>query len=536
MGAITLQNNKSDTSNMMTAAIYARYSSDNQRDESIDAQIRAIQEYAKNKNIKIVKIYADRAKSATSDKRPQFQQMIKDSALGLFSIVIVHKLDRFSRDKYDSAIYKRKLKANGIKLISVVENLDGSPESLILESVIEGMAQYYSANLAREVMKGMKETAYQCRHNGGQPPLGYDVDKGKRYIINEAEAEIVRKIFDMYINGYSYLNIIDYLNERGWKTKGGNTFGKNSIYSILDNEKYSGVYVFNRSSKKDAFGKRNSHSFKVNSEVIKIDGGMPTIVSKEIFQKAREMMIARKKAPGANKAKEIYLLSGLIYCGECGSAMQGNRRKPNNKPMYASYRCGSRLQKRDCDNKEIRKEYVEEFVLSELEKNILNDSAIPILVKKINEHIENQSKNQKVSAELIAKELEDIENQINNIVNAITQGFVQEEFKERMESLKERKTKLEINLKEQQCKNQVPKVTEEQVKKLFSMFRDFVKERNIPECKKFIQNYVEKVIVYKDHIEVIFNVAFNFLKDYEAYKIRSSVKKVILFKKYRKIA
>lgn len=520
----------------MIAALYVRYSSDNQRDESIDAQIRAGEDYAKKNNIKIVKIYADRAKSATSDKRPEFQKMIKDSALGLFNTVIVHKLDRFSRDKYDSAIYKRKLKANGIKLISIVENLDGSPESLILESVIEGMAQYYSANLAREVMKGMKETAYQCKHTGGQPPLGYDVDLEKKYIVNDAEAEIVRKIYDMYINGYSYSQIIDHLNERGYKTKAGNTFGKNSIYSILDNEKYSGIYIFNRSSKKDAFGKRNSRLFKDDSEVIRIDGGMPAIVSKETFQKAREMMLARKKAPGANKAKETYLVSGLIFCGECGASMQGNRRNPKDKPRYVSYRCSCRLQKRTCDNKEIRKEYVEEFVLSELEKNILNDKAIPILVEKINQHIKEQSKSDKASIEILTKELGDIDKQINNIVSAITQGFAYDEFKTKMEELKGRKTKLEVTLREQENKSQATQITEEQVKNLFSMFRGFVKERNIPECKKFIQNYVDKVIVYKDHVEAIFSVVFNILKDYEAYKIRSSVKKITLFKRYRHIA
>lgn len=434
------------------AALYVRYSSENQRDESIDAQIRVGEEFAKKNNIKIVKIYADRAKSATSDKRPEFQQMIKDSAIELFDIVIVHKLDRFSRDKYDSAIYKRKLRANGVKLVSIVENLDGSPESLILESVIEGMAQYYSANLAREVMKGMKETAYQCRHTGGQPPLGYEVNEEKRYIINDAEAEIVRKIFDMYINGYSYAKIIDCLNERGCKTKAGNTFGKNSIYSILDNEKYSGVYIYNKSSKKDVFGMRNSHLFKDDSEVIRIDGGIPAIISKETYQKTRAMMMTRKKAPGANKAKEMYLLTGLIFCGECGSAMQGNRRKAKNKPMYVSYRCGSRLQKRDCDNKEIRREYVEQFVLSELEKNIMNDKAIPILVKKINQHIQKQSKNEKASKEIIAKELEDIEKQINNIVSAITQGFSQEDFKTKMDELRDRKTKMEATIKEKKIK------------------------------------------------------------------------------------
>lgn len=129
--------------------------------------------------------------------------------------------------------------------------------------------------------------------------------------------------------------------------------------------------------------------------MIKIDGGMPAIISKEIFEKAKAMMATRKKAPGANKAKETYLLSGLIFCGECGSAMQGNRRNPKDKPRYVSYRCGCKLQKRTCDNKEIRKEYIEEFVLSELEKNIFNDKAIPILVVKINQHIQEQSKTKK---------------------------------------------------------------------------------------------------------------------------------------------
>ena len=216
--------------------------------------------------------------------------------------------------------------------------------------------------------------------------------------------------------------------------------------------------------------------------------------------------------------------------------MHGNRRKPVNKPMYISYRCGSRLQKRDCNNKEMRKEYVEEFVLSELEKNILNDKAIPIFVEKINKHIQEQSKNEKGSLEIIGKELGDIDKQIKNIVNAITQGFGYDEFKTKMEDLKDRKTKLEVTLIEIENRNQAPKITEELVKNLFSMFRGFVTERNIPECKKFIQNYVDKVIVYKGHVEVIFNVVFDILKDYDAYKIRSSVRKSTLVKRYRYIA
>src|SRR5699024_7570062 len=169
---------------MKKAVAYARFSSDNQREESISAQIRAINEYAKNNNILMINTYIDEARSATTDDRPQFQRMIKDSANKSFDYVIVHKLDRFSRDRYDSAIYKRTLKNNGIRVLSVLENLDSSPESIILESVLEGMSEYYSKNLAREVKKGMKENALKCKFNGGTPPLGYDINKDKEYVIN----------------------------------------------------------------------------------------------------------------------------------------------------------------------------------------------------------------------------------------------------------------------------------------------------------------------------------------------------------------
>ena len=261
-------------------------------DESIDAQIRAIEEYADKNDIKIVNKFIDRAKSATSDKRPAFQEMIKycEADNTGISMVIVHKLDRFSRDKYDSAMYKQKLKVKGIRVVSVLENLDNSPESLILESVIEGMAQYYSANLAREVAKGQKENALKALHNGGDAPLGYDVAFDKTYLVNEEEAQAVKIIFDMYVNGYSYSNIIDKLNDLGYKTKRGNKFGKNSLHGILSNEKYTGVYVFNKTQRKGVNGKRNGHKQKSDDEIIKVEGGMPQIIDREVFLQAQEMM------------------------------------------------------------------------------------------------------------------------------------------------------------------------------------------------------------------------------------------------------
>ena len=168
------------------AVLYARFSSDNQRSESIDAQIRAMKSYCDYHQIAIIDTYIDEAKSATTAQRPAFQKMIADSKSHNFNIVLVHKLDRFARNRYDSALAKRELKRNGVAVYSVLENLDNSPESIMMEAVLEGMSEYYSQNLAREVMKGLVENALQCKHTGGKPPLGYDVDlKTRKLIINE---------------------------------------------------------------------------------------------------------------------------------------------------------------------------------------------------------------------------------------------------------------------------------------------------------------------------------------------------------------
>ena len=495
-------------------------------DESIDAQIRAIEEYADKNDIKIVNKFIDRAKSATSDKRPAFQEMIKycEADNTGISMVIVHKLDRFSRDKYDSAMYKQKLKVKGIRVVSVLENLDNSPESLILESVIEGMAQYYSANLAREVAKGQKENALKALHNGGDAPLGYDVAFDKTYLVNEEEAQAVKIIFDMYVNGYSYSNIIDKLNDLGYKTKRGNKFGKNSLHGILSNEKYTGVYVFNKTQRKGVNGKRNGHKQKSDDEIIKVEGGMPQIIDREVFLQAQEMMQKRKKAPGSHKATTLYLLTGLIRCGECGHAMQGNRRKDKYGNDYISYRCGCRKQKRDCKNKEIKRDYLEEFVLTELEKHVLNDEAIPVLSKALNERLKTKSNDNHEMLTNLRNKLEKVNKEIENILNAIMSGIVNNVLKNKLDELEKVKLNLELKINELSVESDYVvsvDITEDQIRSMFGKFKDFVLTRNLPECKKFIGDYIKEVIVYKDHIEVVFNVVFSFDDDNIIYDLKA---------------
>lgn len=356
------------------AVLYARYSSDGQREESISAQIDAISKYAKQQSYILIGEYIDRAKTATSDKRPDFQRLIKDSAKGQFQTVIVHKLDRFARNKFDSAIYKQKLKVNGVTLVSVTEQLDGSPESIILESVLEGMAEYYSQNLAREVRKGLFENAKRSLHTGGRPPLGYSV-LDKHLVINEPEAEAVRLIFDRFIIGTPYPEIIAELNERGFKTRNGHDFAKNSLYEIITNQKYAGVYVYNRASAATAKGQRNNHLSKPDNDIVRNIGGVPSIVTPEVFQRASEIIQSNKRLRGGLNAREKYLLSGKIFCGSCQSPMHGNRYigGRNQQHAYVTYRCSGGVKGH---RGQVNVRPLDAFVLDMLQARILNpDSA-----------------------------------------------------------------------------------------------------------------------------------------------------------------
>jgi len=490
----------------MKAAAYARYSSDNQREESIEAQLRAIREYCERNRIQLVKIYTDEARSATTDDRPGFLQMIQDSTIGLFSAVIVHKLDRFSRDRYDSAFYKRQLKKNCIRLVSVLENLDDSPESIILESVLEGMAEYYSRNLAREVMKGMKETALQCKHTGGKPPLGYDVARDKTYVINEHEARAVRLIFEMYASGKGYSDIIHILNNEGYRTQTGRPFGKNSIHEILKNEKYRGVYIFNRSASKKN-GKRNHHKSKNEDEIIKIEGGMPRIIDDETWEKVNKRMAKNKK--GANSAKETYLLSGLIYCSKCGGAMTGTRKfAGRNKSLYVSYECSTRKRTKTCDMKAINKNYVEGLVIDHLEKNIFSPKAIERLVAKISEYAASQNAEISRDIKVFTDQLAGVQTQINNIVNAIAAGMFHPSMKEKMDEIEAKKVNLTIKLEEAKLQAQMHAPTEDMIRKYLQKDAD-IKNKSPEEQKRIIQAYVKKVIVYDDKVDIDTIVTFD---------------------------
>ena len=238
----------------MNLVIYARYSSHSQTEKSIEGQLQTCYEYARANGHVVVAEYIDRAQSGTTDSRVEFQRMIADSDKRAFEAVLVYQLDRFARNRYDSAINKAKLKKNGVRVISAKENITEDASGILIEGVLESMAEYYSAELAQKIRRGLDINAQKFLSNGSNPGLGYLVDDERRFYIDSATAPIVREIFEKYASGETVAAIIKQLNDRKVKTSLGKEFNKNSLHRLLHNKRYIGCFHQDQRISKRTFG------------------------------------------------------------------------------------------------------------------------------------------------------------------------------------------------------------------------------------------------------------------------------------------
>ena len=327
----------------MTAVIYARYSSDSQREESIEGQIRECTAFAEKNGITILRHYIDRAFSARTDNRPEFQNMIKDSSKKLFDMIIVWKLDRFARDRYDSARYKNQLKKNGVKVVSATEVISEGSEGILLESILEGYAEYYSADLSEKVIRGMTENALKCKYNGGTLPLGYTIDSEQHFQIDPLTAPFVLEAYKRYAGGATMKEIVDYLNDHGVKNTRGNEMTFNSVQLLLKNRRYIGEFRFRDTVKPD---------------------GIPAIVPRELFDRVQEKIEKNRKAPARHKAEDDYLLTTKLFCGYCGAYLHGESGTSKTNRVHHYYKCATSKKKpRSCQLRTVRKDWIEELSL-----------------------------------------------------------------------------------------------------------------------------------------------------------------------------
>ncbi len=412
--------------NKNRARLYGRYSSTNQREESIEGQFRECQEYAARNGLVITGEYADRALSGKfSESRAQFLRMIKDAEKGLFDVLLVYKMDRFARNRYDAAVFKYKLRKAGVKVISVREHIPEGAEGIILESVLDGYAEYFSANLAENVRRGCYENAIAGKFNGGRVPYGYKIQDGE-YVIDEAHAEIVREIYKRFAAGESQPEIFNSLNARGLRTNQGKPFSRGTIFSILHNEKYVGQFVYNTG----------------DGEAITIDGGCPAIVSNELWNAVERRKKAIKDKPRLGKGAIKYALSGKIVCGECGGHYAGYSTNVRGT-RYTYYRHNSRDYEHCVKRESIDKEWIENKVFMAIKERVLTHEAIEEITAAADAL---QHEEQDTSECAYKAEIAEVNAAIENIYKAIEQGIFSDGLKARLDGLEKRSAELALSI------------------------------------------------------------------------------------------
>ena len=375
----------------MTAVIYARYSSDNQREESIEGQIRECTAYAEKNGITVVKHYIDRALSAKTDNRPDFQQMIKDSEKRLFDIVLVWKLDRFARNRYDSAHYEYQLERNHVKLVSATEPISDSPAGIMVKSMLTGMAEYYSAELSEKVVRGMTENVLKGKYNGGTIPIGFKVDEEKFFQVDPLKAPFVVEAFQRYNDGATMKELMNWLNDSGVTTNRNQKFTYNSVQTLLTNKRYIGENHF-----KD----------------IVMPDSIPAIVDKDLFEEVQQKIKKNSRAPARHKAEDDYLLTTKLFCGMCGAMMFGECGTGRNKVVHHYYKCATAKRFKTCKKKTVRKEWLEDLVVAETMKLIQDDAVIDAIVAEVMELQDQEN----TTLPLLEKQMREVENGIENIL------------------------------------------------------------------------------------------------------------------------
>ena len=463
----------------MRAVLYSRYSSDSQREESIEGQIRECTAFAERKGYTIIKSYADRAISGKkADNRPDFMQMIDDSKHGNFDFVIVWKLDRFSRDKYDSVFYKNVLKKNGVSVISATEPIDDSPEGQLMESIFEGFSAYYIKDLSMKVNRGMTENVLKCKCNGGVLTYGYYIDEDRHFQPDPEKSQIVTDIFARYASGESTKSIVASLNEQSIKTNKGKEITYTFIVKILNNRRYLGEYRF-----KDTV----------------IENAFAPLTTSEIFEKCQRRMEENKRRPGSFKpVEDKYLLTGKIYCGLCGSTMSGVSATSRTKKIHRYYQCHAANKKKTCAKKRTHKDFIEDAVVDRA-LWLLNDE--PTLNYIVDGCFEVQL-NTSAALPALESRYKQVQIEIDNVMNAIKAGIITASTKSTLEGLEREKDILALSIAKEKIER--PTISKEEI--LYWLHQFGAIDRNDPaQRQRLINSFVNSVYVYDDKMVASFN-------------------------------
>lgn len=467
---------------LIPAVVYARYSSHKQGEQSIEGQLLKAHEFAERCGYNIIHEYVDRAQTGRNDDREQFQQMLKDTAKRQFQVIITWKVDRFGRNREEIAFNKYRCKKNGVKVVYTAENVPDSPEGIILEAVLEGMAEYYSVQLATNVRRGMDNVARKGQSVGGTIPLGYRTGADKHLEPDPKTAPLVTRIFEMYASGYTQKEIVDFLNSEGLRTRKGKPLTVNSIRTVLKNTKYKGVFHYDGVEYPDA--------------------SIPALIDGETFDRVQRLLVQNKKAPSRKWTKADYLLTGKLFCGRCGHTMIGESGTGKGGTKYLYYNCLGKKKNRTCRKKAVRKEWIEALVLERAKAVVMSDLLIDEIAEKTYRYYVAQDTSSAYTDTLKA-ELKRVETATANLLRAIEAGIFNEATKTRMAELDAQRAALEASIADAALSSEL-RLTKDHIKYFLLRFRqmDFADR----ECQqRIVDTYVNAVFVYDDKITLTFN-------------------------------
>ncbi len=459
--------------------IYARYSSHNQRDVSIEQQVADCEAYARSLGLRVVKVYADRALSGMTDKRPQFQTMLRDAAHRRWAYLIVWKIDRFARNRYDSATYKFRLKRCGVRVLYAKESIPDGPEGILLESVLEGSAEYYSANLSQNIRRGMRYNAMNCKVNSGSIPFGYRKGEDGRFAVDPGEAEVVREIFRKVADGIPFVEISNDLNGRGIRTKRGGLWGRNSFHRLLTNETYVGVYRFGD---------------------VRVEDGVPPVIDRALFLAVDERLKNKKNPQGRHRENGEYMLTGKLFCGLCGAPMVGVSGTARSGALHHYYVCQKRRTERSCSKANVGRDWLERVVVQATLDYVLKPEVIEWMADAVMAYQEREAN----SAVLLGLRDQLSENQraTANLMKAIEAGIITLTTKGRLVELEAEASRLRdaITLEEAAQTH----IERDFMVYWFEKFRGGDLE-DAAFRRRVIDSFVNAVYLWDDRLRVAFN-------------------------------
>ncbi|MBQ3405673.1 MAG: recombinase family protein [Lachnospiraceae bacterium] len=456
-----------DENGIIRTVIYARYSSSGQREESIEGQIRECRAYAARNNLAVIGEYTDKALSGRPDRRPGFKKMIHDAERGDFDVVICWKMDRLARNRYDSAMYKHKLRKCGVKLFYAMESVPEGPEGIILESVMEGYAEYYSENLSQNVKRGNYESAKELK-TLGLTLLGLRKGPDGRFEIDPDTAPIVQRIFNEYASGKPAKEIYTELNAEGFRTSRGGLFNKNSIRRIIQNERYAGVYIW---------------------QDMRVEGGIPQLVSHEIWEKCQLQSDKFHVSPAAHRDAP-FLLTTKLFCGHCGAAMTGDSGRSKSGSTYHYYICNNRRAHR-CDKKRAPQAWIEGLIVEKLIYLINSDEFIEEVADRCITYLKNQEDTTMLDS--LEKRKKENRKALDNMLKAIEAGVITESTTARLKELEEIDKQLDEEIGKEIINK--PEIEREQV--VFFLQRMRHGSTNDPEYRQFlVDTFLNKAFLY----------------------------------------